>query len=394
MTIKKLNVLYTVDNLLIGGAQDLVKTLSLNLNRDLFNVSVCSLLDYPDKGDIEPLTDEIQAAGVDVTTLYMKDWYDLDERKQFLELLNRKKTDILHAHLFPADLWSSRMAFAEGVPVRVYSKHETYRDKSLSLRLRNSFYYNMYMDKALATSDITVRHLVEYEFLCPGKVQKILNPIDTELFSPSLFSGDRLREEYGIPAAVPVIGNIARFVPRKGIEAFIEVAYKVLQKIPEARFILVGYGEDESKYKNMVADLGIGHNFIFAGPRRDIANILSAIDIFLFTPLYGEALPISFLAAMSMEKAIIASNVCSNRELITHEVSGLLPTPEKWASTAEMLDADLLADAVIRLITLPSLREEFGRKARQRAEEVFSIPVVMKQLEDLYIGLFLKKSRH
>ena len=69
---KKINILYAIDNLLIGGARELVKTLSLNLDRDLFHVPICSLLDCPEKGDSEPLTDEIVGGAVDVIILHMR----------------------------------------------------------------------------------------------------------------------------------------------------------------------------------------------------------------------------------------------------------------------------------------------------------------------------------
>jgi glycosyltransferase involved in cell wall biosynthesis len=381
-----------IDNLLIGGAQELVKTLSLNLNRELFNVSVCSLVGYDSKSDKEPLSDEITSGGVDVTTLYMKGWRDKKEKEKFIELLKEKEIDIIHSHLYPTDLWASRLGKSAGVPVRIYTKHDTYHNKFLLIRLRNAFYYNNCVDTAQAISDISEKHLKEYEFVNPSKIIKIYNPVDTDAFNPFSFSGEKVREELGIPLDVPLVGNVSRFVPRKGNEFFIETAMKVLKKNPDCRFFLIGWGEDENKYRNLIKSYGIQDRFIIAVARRDIPEILSAIDIFLFTPLWGESLPITVLEAMSMGKAIIASNVCSNRELVEHEVSGLLPTPEKWSLTANMLEAGRLADSVLRLIDNPALREDFGKQARLRTEKTFGVPVIMKQLEGLYKRLLREKS--
>lgn len=390
---KKINILYAIDNLLIGGAQELTKTLSLNLNKERFNVSVCSLVDYEGKGDKEPLTEEIRNGGVDVTTLHMKGWRDKKEKKKFVRLLKEKEIDVVHSHLYPTDLWASRLAQSAGVPVKILTKHETYHNKGLLLRLRNAFFLNRFIDAAFAISDISENHLKEYEFINPSKVQKIFNPVDTVTFNPSSFSGEEVRKEMGIPPDVPLIGNVARFVRRKGIEFFIETASKVLKEIPEARFILVGWGEDESKYRDLIRSYGIQYRFTIAVARRDIPEILSAIDIFLFTPIWGESLPITMLEAMSMGKAIIASNVCSNRELITHEVSGLLPVPEKWSLSADKLDTDALAVSVIRLINNSDLCKALGRQARVRAEETFNVSLIMKQLEDLYMQLLRQKKR-
>lgn len=391
MSYKKINLLYVISNLLIGGAQELVKTLSLNLKRELFNVSVCSLIEYGGKGDKEPLTEEITAGGVDVTSLHMKGWRDNEEKEKFLRLLKEKEIDVVHSHLYLTDLWASRLARSAGVSVRIYSKHETYHNKFLYRRLKDALIYNLCVDKALAVSEITKQHLFRYEMINPSKIGKVFNPVDTTRFDPLKFSGGKVRKEYGIPVDGPLIGNISRFVLRKGNEFFIETCFKVSKKIPESWFILVGYGEDESKYKDLVKSYGFQDRFIFAGARRNIPEILSAMDIFLFTPIWGEALPIVMLEAMSMGKAIVASNVCSNRELITHEVSGLLPTPETWSLTVDKLDTDALADSVISLMRSFSLREAFGKQARKRAEETFSVPIIMNQLEELYVRVLREK---
>jgi glycosyltransferase involved in cell wall biosynthesis len=391
LTDKKFNVLYVIENLLIGGAQELVKTFSSNLNRNLFNVSVCSLCGYAGKKDREPLTEEITASGVNVTTLFLKGWRDKKEKKNFVRLLKEKEIDIVHSHLYPTDLWASRLAKNAGVPVTIFTKHETYHNKLLPIRLKNAFFYNKYVDSALAISDISKNHLQKYEFINPSKIQTIFNPVDTVRFSPSDFSGSKVRKEFDIPPEVPLIGNVSRFVRRKGIEFFFETALKVLKEIPESRFILVGWGEDESMYRDLIKSYRIENNFKIAVDRRDIPEILSAIDIFLFTPIWGESLPITLLEAMSMGKAIVASNVCSNREIIINESSGLLPAPEKWSLTADKLETDKLANSVIRFIKNPLLRENFGKNARDRAKEIFSVSIIMKQLENLYLSLLRRE---
>lgn len=392
MPYKKINILYVINNLLIGGAQELIKTLSLNLDRELFNVSVCSLIEYDGKGEKEPLTEEIAAGGVDITTLHMKGWRDNKEKKKLIRLLKEKETDVIHSHLYPSDLWASYIAKSAGVPVKIFSKHETYYNKSLLRRLLHFLIYNVCVDKALASSEITKDHLIKYGMINPLKIGKIYNPIDTERFNPLKISGGKAREEFGIPPDAPVIGNVSRFVPRKGIEFFIETCFKVSKVIPESWFILVGYGEDEYKYRELVKFYDIQERFIFVGARRYKPDVVSAIDIFLFTPIWGEALPIVMLDAMSMKKAIVASNVCSNRELITNEVSGLLPVPETWSPAVDKLDTTVLADSVIRLLKAPELCESFGKQARLRAEKIFGLPVIIKQLEALYIKLLRQKN--
>ena len=380
----RISVLFVIDNLLIGGAQELVKTLSLNLNKDIFSVAVCSLVDYAGKSAIEPLTREIEEGGVPVVTIRMEDWREPEGQKILLDLTREKAVDVLHVHLSPADLWMTRMTACRQVPVKLFTKHETYHNKSLPRRIANAYYFNKFYDCALAISDLSAEHLIKYEFILPWKVRKIVNPVDMSKFSPSSFSGMQGRRDLGIPPSAFVVGSVTRFVPRKGVEFFIQTAARVLRQVDDAWFVLVGYGETEDQLRKVVDELGLASRFVFAGPRRDIPRMLSCMDVFLFTPIWGESLPIVLLEAMAMGKAIVASNVCSNREIIAEGISGFLPAPASWASVVDNLDCDALAQAVVRFARSPSLREECGRNARRKAEQVYDIHVIVKQLEDLY----------
>lgn len=386
---KKINLLYVVHNLIIGGGQQLVKLLALNVDRARFNPMVLSLIDYAGKSDVEPLTDEIRDSGVEVFTLYMNKLRGDPERDRFMEIIREKQVDVVHSHIYHTDLWASLMAKEAGVKVILYTKHDTYKNKPMKVRVQNALLYNRSVDMAFSISKTSFRHMWAYEFIFPWKIRMMYNPIDTALFDPAVVKTD-LRAEYGIPPDAPVIGSVTRLVAGKGVDNFIRVCDKVSKVLPEAWFLMVGYGAKEDEYKKLASSLNM-KNFIFTGSRRDVPQALNTLDVFMFTPVSGEGLPMVMLEAMSMEKAIVASNTCSNPELVTDGVSGLLPTPAKWSLSVEGLDEDALAQAAIRLIKDPGLRERLGGSARQSVRERFDIVPVMRKLEGHYERILRRK---
>lgn len=386
---RKINLLYVGYDLRVGGAEDLLKTLAINIDKERYNAAVVTVRHEREPGK-EVLAAEIGAAGVEVVEFNMWGWGHVEERQRLIRFMKERRIDVVHSYLYPVDLWASRAARKAGVPAIIYSKLDTYKKKTLLERFIRSLKFNRNADLALAVSSLTRDHLVHYEFILPWKVKQATNPVDTNYFNPSRFSGDVVRKEFGIPANAPVVGNMCRLVGRKGVESFVEACSLVSKAVPDCHFLMVGYGYKEEELKNLVSSLGV-KNFIFTGLRRDIAELMAAMDVFLFTPYWGEGLPLVMLEAMSMEKAIVASNVCSNNELIENGVSGLLPTPMSWENGVDTLDADALAAAVISLIRDPETRKKYGRQARESVVARFGVDAVMRQLETIYEDLLKKK---
>jgi alpha-maltose-1-phosphate synthase len=105
-----------------------------------------------------------------------------------------------------------------------------------------------------------------------------------------------------------------------------------------------------------------------------IKEHISSAAVCVF-PTFAEALPVSWIEAMAMEKAIVASNIGWATEIIEDSVNGFLSHPKKH---------DLFADRILELLDNQKLRHQFGLEARKTAAERFSIEVVAKQSADFY----------
>ena len=386
---RKINVLFSINNLLTGGAQQSVKNFALSLNKEFFNVFVCKTKGFDKE---EPLSKEIQKAGIKVFDLRLTDLRKPSDKQQFIDLLKECEIDVLHSMLDPFDRWGSVLAKQADVPVSIIKKASTYlSNDALETRFINKIIDKFFVDKFISVSKTVSNYLIKYENVSPKKITLIPNPVDTKYFAPERGNRIKIREEFGIKPTTILVGNTSRFVERKGINYFLETASEVCKKISDIRFVLAGWGKEEENLKKLASDLNIEQKILFIKPRRDIVDLLSAFDIFLFTSIKGEGLPNSMLEAMAMSKPIIASNVGSNYELIENNLNGLLPTPSTRKISVSFLNTKELSKAVIELAENPTLREKLGTEARKKANAFFSTDVVVKKLEKLYIKLLSEK---
>lgn len=157
-----------------------------------------------------------------------------------------------------------------------------------------------------------------------------------------------------------VIACVARLTPQKGHCDLIKAMVQVARVIPSARLWLVGDGPLSSELKTMAQDLGLQECVQFRGVvnRSDLPELFTAVDVVAMAS-YWEGLPVSLIEAMSAGKAIIASHVGGNPELVVEDGNGLLFPPG---------DVDALARALIRLGQNPDLVHRMGESSRRRFE--------------------------
>lgn len=143
---------------------------------------------------------------------------------------------------------------------------------------------------------------------------------------------------------------------------------------PKIHAVFVGDGELREQAEHMAAQLDCASNISFVGFRSDIPEVLSATDAYVLPSLW-EGLPIGVIEAMAMAKAIVASNIEANAEVIEHGVTGLLvPVSDPKTLAAEMVQ--LSGDA--------KLVQELGEHAYEKAFDQLQLDDMTLRVEDVY----------
>ena len=385
MKKRKINILYVIDTLLIGGAEQHVATLCKHIDKEKFHVVVCTLFSR-DLSREEPFTDEIKKHGIRIGRLGLTTWRDFQTFKKYMRLIDEEKIDIVHAHTVPADFWGCLIARIFKHRKTVITLHGPDLKKTFISRLQRKIVNTCLSNKIIEVSDFLKYLSIKEDFAGNDKIIVIPNQVDIAIFDPEK-KGTQIRAEYNIPDDVITIGSVGRFIKRKGFEICLQVFANIKKQYSKTRFILCGYGEEEGFYKIVAKNLCIEKDVIFTGHRMDVDQVMAAIDIFLFTPYYGEGFGLVLIEAMAAGKPVVASNVYPSPEIVIDGKSGFLPFPEKPIKNMENVNINPFVEKVKYLIENNEVREKMGLEGRRIAEEKYSTTVVMKQIEELYTKL-------
>jgi glycosyltransferase involved in cell wall biosynthesis len=152
----------------------------------------------------------------------------------------------------------------------------------------------------------------------------------------------------------------------------------ILAAAPNVRLLVVGDVKNSADYMSQIKgearSLGVADAIHWAGHRRDIADVLSALDVVALASL-EESLPLSILEAMASQRPVVASCVGGLPECIAEGETGLLVPPGK---------SDAIATAILRLARDGALRDRLGVAARERIASEFSLSAITDQIEGVF----------
>ena len=137
----------------------------------------------------------------------------------------------------------------------------------------------------------------------------------------------------------------------------------MLNDIPGAQFLIVGDGATRAELETLCAQLDLGNNVHFAGARKDIHQLLRAIDVFTLSST-KETFPIAVLEAMACARPVVCTDVGGTSEAVEDGVSGYLVPPK---------DPTQLAARLTELLSNPELARRMGEAGRRRIEADYSL---------------------
>jgi glycosyltransferase involved in cell wall biosynthesis len=186
--------------------------------------------------------------------------------------------------------------------------------------------------------------------------------------------GEDALRALGVPDGAPVVGNVAALTDHKDHPTLLAAAARVLEAMPQARFVIVGDGERRRALEAQARTLGIDGRCIFTGFRDDVDRLLPAFTVFCLSS-HQEGLGTSLLDAMAFCRPVVATAAGGIPEAVEDGVTGRVVPPRDPVALAEALHA-LLADA--------PLRAAMGRAGRRRFEEHFTA----SRMVDETLGVF------
>lgn len=345
-----------------GGAQESYTALLLHLNRSRYDVHAVSL-------SAGAAVQRLRRLGIGVDVIDQPD--DEEAVRELVSYLRRTEMDLLHAHMFRAEVIGTRAALRAGTPVVVATVHSS-RVRSAE-DVATLAELTPRMDRLIVPSSS-----IEAKVRREGRVARfsvVPNGVDVSRFSgPQPERG--IRDELGLPPEALLVGVLARLEPEKGHRHLIDAMPEILRHVPTAWLVIVGDGSLLADLRRRARALPdpAPQRIRFTGRRDDVSALTGELDVAIL-PSLREAQGISLLEAMARRRPVVASNVGGIPEVITHGVDGVLVPPANSAA---------LAREIARLLLDPELRAAMGERGHRTVVERFSIEAQVRRTEEIY----------
>ena len=292
------------------------------------------------------------------------------ETHSLYKLLKKEDIDIVHCN----NSWQFKGVIAGKLAGKkvVWHLHETSTPFFVNIVFK--FLASYFCDTFITAGTRVKSYYLNGPRFAQKQIVEIQAPVDTVLFDPGKAVEDSVIAIYA-GLKIVTVGNIN---PTKGVEYFIEMASILNQRYDNLSFFIVGPHLDSQRaYSDKIVELMKKYglkNLHFYGLSENIPSVLKAADVYVCSSI-AEASPISVWEAMSMEKAIVSTDVGDVARFIKDGVSGYI-VPIK--------NALAMAEKVELLIENTALRTKVGKNARKVAVKNLDVDICTKKQAEFY----------
>ncbi|MEK9149539.1 MAG: glycosyltransferase, partial [Candidatus Desantisbacteria bacterium] len=326
---------------------------------------------------------EAEKRGIDLIFLpeLGRELHPLRDIITFLKLfwiIRKIKPDIVHTHTAKAGAVGRLAAWLAGVGVIIHTfhghvLHSYFSPAKTKLFILIERLLARITDKIIVLTESQKREILGFGI---GKENKFsVIPLGLELDKFYNIEGKRgiLRKELGLSSKTPLIGIVARLVPIKDHRTFFLSAQLLLEKIPEAKFIIVGDGPERRDLERFAEELKIKDSLFFPGFREDLDLIYADLSLLVLSSL-NEGLPVAIIEAQASGKPVVSTDVGGVAELIEDGETGFL-APAK--------NPEVLASVMEIIIERKGLAKKMGEAGRENSKK-YRAERLIKDIENLY----------
>jgi glycosyltransferase involved in cell wall biosynthesis len=374
---KKVKILFVLPNFDTGGSEKLVFDIIKNIDKSKFSPVLCVF--FTGKYEKEFLKLNIPFYKIHSRSIKSK-FYTISLLNK---IIRDHKIDIVNTH-------HSSPLIQGFIPFKIFNNifwihtEHTRLDLDPNITLKIIFIQKIllkFVDVSLGISDGVCSYFKNELKVNPKKVIKILNGVDIKRFSLKNFNKKEFKKKLDITENDILIGMFANFRKQKNHENLLKaVRLLINQGIDKFKVILCGDGPRFNEMKHLSQALNINEYITFLGARINIPEIMNILDIYCL-PSHFEGLPFSLMEAMAAGKAVIATEVIGNDEIIQANKNGIFVRPN---------DSTDLATALKTLIQDSDLRNSLSAQAQKDALD-FSFDLMLNKYEDLFVNRFNRK---
>jgi glycosyltransferase involved in cell wall biosynthesis len=363
----RLRVLWLIKGLGPGGAERLLTSAAAVRDREAFAYEAVYLLPWKDA-----LAPELEALGVPVRCLDVRDERDLRWSRRLRRMLVEHPVDIVHVHS-PYAAGVARLVIRtlprESRPRLVSTEHNEWSRFALGSRVLNG------LTVPLSDSVIAVSEKVRQSIWRPlrPRVETVIHGVPIDQVRARRNERAVVRRELEAQPGELLVGTIANYSPKKDYPNLLHAARRLADGEIPVRFIVVGQGPLEREVRELRDQLGLRAQVELLGYRDDAVRMMAGCDLFVLASRF-EGLPVAIMEALVLGLPVVATTVGGIPEAVRHGVEGMLVPARR---------PDLLADAIEQLVLDADRRETMATAAAARGEH-FDISRAVRRCEAIY----------
>ena len=293
-----------------------------------------------------------------------------------IKLIKKHDIHILHCHGYGATTFGRIAGLLTRTPVIV---HEHMIDEKIPLYQQIvDWMLSPFTAKGIAISKAVQKFMVNKRHISQNKMDIVHNTIPDKYFNhPTKEQKEKVASKYNLRHSSPLIGIVGRLDPVKGHIDFLKAAQRVIEKWPDANFVIVGDGEIRTELEAKSESLNIDKNVKFLGHCNEIHEIVSLLDILVISS-HQEGFSLAAIEAMALGKPIVATSVGGLPEVIDNNSTGILVKPHKPQE---------IANAIKSILTDSTLAKRLGEKGKEKCRNQYSLSSCIEKLSCIYSSI-------
>ena len=297
--------------------------------------------------------------GDDLVPLAPRSEVDLASAWRLARVIALHRPDVVHAH-DPHAVAMASMALSFGVspaePRLVASRRVDFHLQ------RHSFSRWKYRQvECFIAASRAIADILAHDGIPRRRISVVHDGIEVDRVRRAP-AGD-LHQEFWFPKGSPVLVNVGALVPHKGQKFLVEAMARVRRAVADAQLVIFGEGELRASLEQQIRELDLQKHVVLAGFRDDVLSLTKSADLFVMSSV-TEGLGSTVLDAMAMGLAVVGTRAGGIPEAVEDGVTGVLVPPGQ---------ADALAQALVRVLGDPALRQRMGEAGQARVRAEFDV---------------------
>lgn len=294
-------------------------------------------------------------------------------------ILRRQNADVIHTHMYVADILGQIAGRLAGVKTRAYTRHSSNESRKYHKKNRIDRFVNRHCTRIVAISENVKNILLTEENVKQDKIRLIHHGFDLEKFKTvTQEEVMELSKKYNSGNRKPVIGIVARYSHWKGIQYTIEAFKKLLLVQPGALLLLANAkkGDYKDELAKQLSDLP-ADSYYEIEFEQNLFALYRLFDVYVHVPIDEEleAFGQTYVEALAAGIPSVFTLSGVAREFIQHERNALV---------ADFQNAEQIFDAINRLLNDVALRESLQRNGMEDVKALFTLEKMIGKLESLY----------